>query len=490
MNSDPPSLPEGVAAPYDWALAQMRVPEAHRVTRGSPDVVVAVIDLGYRPHPDHRGRLWVNPRPEEGALHGWDFADNDATLEYRGPGEADSVYFRGHHAFIVGEVAAVTPACPIMILRVGYLPGQGESWPHAVDYAVRHGARVIVMPHGYIQGHCLSGTPYFYQGTDFGYPFDNPALKESCDAASAAGCLIVSGVSDNRGRRAVFASSAFESVMAVGSASRRGRAADIAPSSDYVEAAAPAGQRSPESPAEQIWGTGGDGRYIPFEGGCMAAGFAGGAAALVMSRYPGLDPSQVRQILRNTARGRGWNPYLGHGLLDAAAAVGLTSGQMEKRVAVRPAARLRQTSKGLRLALALENLSAFDIGRAVLALYAGDPTCPADAQASFTSPAELQVRQIEHTCCAIPGLEAVTATLPLPEEALSRPLYAQAFACDAGAPGDCCTVRIAIGGRTPGAAKSLIAGRGRAVAGNPAGGPAPAPEITEQAHSLLTEREL
>ena len=54
-------LPEGVREPYDWALDQMRVGEAHAVTQGSPDVIVAVIDLGYRFHPDHEGHLWVNP---------------------------------------------------------------------------------------------------------------------------------------------------------------------------------------------------------------------------------------------------------------------------------------------------------------------------------------------------------------------------------------------------------------------------------------------
>ena len=42
-------LPAGVTAPYDWALAQMRVPAAHTVTRGSKDVVI--------PH----GYLTLNP---------------------------------------------------------------------------------------------------------------------------------------------------------------------------------------------------------------------------------------------------------------------------------------------------------------------------------------------------------------------------------------------------------------------------------------------
>ena len=74
-----------MSAPYDWALEQMRVPEAHAVTRGSQDVIVAVIDIAYHYHPDHAGHLWVNPRPLRGDVYGWDFDQEDATLEYEGP---------------------------------------------------------------------------------------------------------------------------------------------------------------------------------------------------------------------------------------------------------------------------------------------------------------------------------------------------------------------------------------------------------------------
>ena len=49
-------LPRGVK-PYDWALRQLRVARAHETTRGDSAVVVAVIDLGYRHHPDLDGHL-------------------------------------------------------------------------------------------------------------------------------------------------------------------------------------------------------------------------------------------------------------------------------------------------------------------------------------------------------------------------------------------------------------------------------------------------
>ena len=113
-----PGLPDG-ARPYDWPLEQLRVAQAHQLHRGAKEVVVAVIDLGYRHHPLLDGHLWENPNPARGDRHGWDFADDDASLEYAGP-DADSAYYRNHHVFVAGEVAAVAPGCLVMPLRVGY----------------------------------------------------------------------------------------------------------------------------------------------------------------------------------------------------------------------------------------------------------------------------------------------------------------------------------------------------------------------------------
>ena len=311
----------------------MRVPEAHETTTGSPGVVVALIDLGYRHHPDLDGHLWENPRPTRGDVHGWDFMDDDATLEYTGANE-DSPYLRNHHVFVAGEVAAVAPRCPIMILRVGYQRNHG-SWAKAVRYAAEHGARVIVMPHGYIRRAPGGDVPLVYQGTDFSYPEDNPELRRALDEAYDRGCLVISGTADNLGRRVAAAPPAFATVCAVGSANRLDRPSTVAARADYVEFAAPAGQQTPD-PRDQVWGCGGDENYTSFYGGCMASGFAGGVAALVRSRFPDLSNDQLRQVLRNTARpaqgvtpdARGWDDRLGYGLLDAHRAVSLAEEQL------------------------------------------------------------------------------------------------------------------------------------------------------------------
>lgn len=432
------ALPEGVREPYDWAVDQMRVDEAHVVTQGSEDVIVAVIDLGYRFHPDHDGHLWRNPNPTRGDLHGWDCAEDDASLEYEGI-QAHQTYQRGHHAFIVGEVARVAPKCPIMIVRVGYEPHHKESWRKAIEYAVGHGARVLIIPHGYISLDPSTGVPLFYQGTDFTYPLDNKPLRTALEQAYDAGCLIFSGTADNRGRRVAYSMAALESVVAVGSTDKDGRQSNVAASAEYVEMAAPAGDRGTNDSSRSIWGTGGDGDYIPFEGGCMAAGFAGAVAALIFSRYPKLSNEHVRQIMRNTARGDGWNEFLGWGILDAGRAVSLTHEQLKYGMRIcTEKSLISDSEKGRsyrRVDVVVENVSAFDIDKSLLVLYNGDPLTPANTAATRSNPVGLVRKQIGHLIKPIRGLQVATFSIDVDCHLIDvgQNLYAQVYALDRGA---------------------------------------------------------
>lgn len=429
-------------SPYDWALAQMRVPEAHAITRGDASVIVAVSDLGYRFHPDHDGHLWVNPHPTRGDIHGWDFADDDASLEYSGPDEESSEYLRGHHSFVVGEVAAVAPECRIMVCRVGYGPKQAESWWRAVDYAVAHGARVLVEPHGYIHGQAQTGIPWFYQGTDFAYPHDNPQSRSAYENAYRAGCLIIKPVCDNRGRRVAAAIPALDAVMAVGSSNRQGGAANIATDADYVEVSAPSGSRN-LGPAEEILGTGGDGNYILMNGGCMSAGFAAGVAALAFSRYPGLSAEQVRQILRNTAQGIGWDPRLGHGVLDAFRAVSLTPSELCQRpVVLRESCSIVEDGGSAKLLLRLRNEGAYDASRVLVVAYDGDPLSPADATATQEAPKILLTRQLGHVIAGVSGFEEKQVELPLDSWDRTRRLFVQLSVLDLGSTADAHTIEL------------------------------------------------
>ncbi len=433
-------LPAGIQ-PYDWALQQLHIPQAHETTRGSSDIIVAVIDLGYRHHPRLDGHLWTNPDPERGDIHGWDFHDDDASLEYTGPGE-DSAYHRNHHVFVAGEVAAVAPECRIMVLRVGYR--SHDSWHRAIRYAVDHGARVLVLPHGYIQRAEGSDVPLFYQGTDFAYPEEYPELREAYDYAYDQGCLIFKGTADNRGRRAVFAQAAWETLCAVGSLDRHDRPADITNSADYVEFAAPGGARGTNDPAESVWGCAAEDGYCAFQGGCMASGFAGGTAALIWSHFPDLTNDQLRQILRNTARQadgiepdqNGWDNQTGFGILDAQAAVSLAADQLTRRVEwADPKATVTEDNGTWKLTGRLANRGVFDANQAIAVVYNGNPRKPASPAATVESPGpSLQVRQIGHVITPVRGLHETAITIELTEPP-GESLWVETYSLDRHDPG-------------------------------------------------------
>jgi len=425
--------------PQGWPLRQLRIPKAHEVTRGRADVVVAVIDLGYHPHPDHEGHLWVNPNPTRGDVHGWDCHDDDASLQYD-LHDPDSVYHRGHHAFIVGEVIACAPACRVMIVRVGYR--NPDSWRRGIDHAVEHGAKVLVIPHGFITHGRGSRDPLFYRGTDFSYPIDNPPIRRALDEAYNAGCLVFRGTADNRGRRVAVAMSAVESVISVGSTNRSGKAADIAASADYVEVAAPGGQRGSTDPKDAVWGTGGDADYIPLTGGCMAAGFAAGVGALAVSRYPDLSNEQIRQILRNTARGQDWDSLLGWGILDAARAVSVKADALCQRLKVkRNQCRLLRRGARPVLELNVEGRGAFDVRKALAVVFNGDPRRPAAKEGTLHRPVILRTRQLGHAVGPVRGLHAVTFKIELAERPGDE-VWAQVCTLDRHGSGLADTARI------------------------------------------------
>ncbi|MDA0747979.1 MAG: S8 family serine peptidase [bacterium] len=398
--------------PYGWPLRQLRIPQAHKITRGNKNVVVAVIDLGYTYHPHHEGHLWVNPNPTRGDIHGWDCHDDDASLEYN-LHNPDTDYNKGHHAFIVGEVIACAPECRVMAVRVGYQ--NPDSWWKGIDYAVDNGAKVLIIPHGFIS-HGTAGNPIplFYRGTDFSYPLDNPRLRKSLERAYDAGCVIAKGLADNRGRRVATNMPGLEAVFSVGSVNKHNKAANICPSADYAEAATPAGERNTDDETDQCWSTGGHNNYIPFTGGCMASGWAGGIAALVMSRYPHLTNAQVRQVLRNTARGKRWNPQTGWGILDAHKAVSLTDDQLCQRLRIHvEKSGLAQRRGKTVLNVTIKNDGVFDVKKALVVAFNGNPTEPAAPEGTMQNAITLITSQIGHTIGEVRGLHDTRVTIEL-----------------------------------------------------------------------------
>lgn len=111
-------------------------------------------------------------------------------------------------------------------------------------------------------------------------------------------------------------------VLCVGSVSRDGTASPFSLGGPWVDVAAPGeGIVSLHPDGERLIDTLGGGN--PISGTSYAAPVVSGIAALVRSRFPNLSAREVMRRIEDTAHRPpgGWDPYLGHGVVDALAAV-------------------------------------------------------------------------------------------------------------------------------------------------------------------------
>jgi membrane-anchored mycosin MYCP len=111
-------------------------------------------------------------------------------------------------------------------------------------------------------------------------------------------------------------------VLCVGSVGSKGTASTFSLAGPWVDVAAPGEDLVSLHPdGEQLIRT--IGHAAPISGTSYAAPVVAGIAALVRSRFPQLSAREVMRRIEDTARtpADSWNPYVGHGVVDALAAV-------------------------------------------------------------------------------------------------------------------------------------------------------------------------
>jgi subtilisin family serine protease len=261
-----------------YALAKLRLGEAHALARGD-QVLVAVVDSGIdTSHP---------------ALTGVVEKSFDALGSNEGPhshGTAIAGIIAGH-ARLVGAA----PAVHILGARA-FSASQGStvSIIAAIDWASGQGARVINM--------------------SFAGPAD-PTLHRMVAAAYAKDVVLIAAAG-NKGPAATPAyPGADPDVIAVTATDADDQPFKLANHGKYIAVAAP---------GVEILAVAPDATYQTTTGTSVAAAHVSGIAALLLQRDPALKPAQIRAILTATAKPLGTatqHDEFGAGLVDAYQAV-------------------------------------------------------------------------------------------------------------------------------------------------------------------------
>jgi subtilisin family serine protease len=274
------ALSEGDPAQY--ALAKLRLPEAHTLARGA-NVTIAVIDSGIDiKHPELANSI----------ADSFDALGSKEGPHLHGTGVAGAIVA---HARLMGSA----PEARILAIRAfGAAPSGAESTSFIIlkglNYAAAHGAQIVNM--------------------SFAGPKD--ALIERGIAATAARGILMVAAGGNAGPKSPpLYPAANPNVIAVSATDAQDRLFAASNRGGYIAVAAPGVDIFLPAPDE---------KYQMTSGTSFSAAYVSGTAALMLERNPSLKPDEVRAILMKTARdlgAPGRDDLFGAGEADAFAAV-------------------------------------------------------------------------------------------------------------------------------------------------------------------------
>jgi len=301
---------------------------------GFASVTVAVIDSGVDWfHPDlPETSLWRNV--DEIADNGIDDDGNgyvDDTLGWNFIGNTNKPWDQdGHGTFVSGVIAAgqdngigirgISATARIMPLKALDAFGQGHASmiAEAITYAADNGARVINLSLG-------GRNPTFVERLAIRHANDN-------------GALVIAAAGNEGSPAAEYAPAGIEGVLTVSATDRQDRRAGFSNWGPAVDLAAPGvdvlSLRARNTDLLSLIQdvdydlgagiVGADRAYYRASGTSFAAPIVSATAAVLFSKFPDLEPADVKRMLKNSARDiatEGIDNFTGYGLLDAVAAV-------------------------------------------------------------------------------------------------------------------------------------------------------------------------
>ncbi|MGQ7276365.1 S8 family peptidase [Brevibacillus thermoruber] len=272
---------------YQWNLPLIGMEQSWDISRGSSDVVVAVVDTGIDlRHPEFAGKL----------------VDGYNVLEDNNVPQDDN----GHGTHVAGVIAAKTNNADgiagmswngkLMPIKAIGADGAGSAFDIAqgIYWATDHGADVINL--------------------SVGNYTSSAALKEACRYAFDHNVVLVAASGNDATNQPSYPA-AYEEVMSVAAVDHNRQRADFSNFGDYVDVAAP----GVDIPSTYIHSD-----YAALSGTSMACPHVAALASLIRSVSPHLKNTEVMQIIRQSSVDLGppgKDKLYGFGMIDVNAAL-------------------------------------------------------------------------------------------------------------------------------------------------------------------------
>jgi len=302
------SRPNDPGFDAQWGPKRIKCPDAWDTTTGNPSIKIAIIDTGVdKDHPDLKDKIVdeknfvnsiLNPKADDDNCHGTHCAGIAAAKGNNNEG-----------------IAGVAYDCKIMPVKVLDEEGAGylDDIVAGIIYAADNGADVISMSFGI-------NVEYY------GIPISElSALEDACNYAWNKNCVLVAAAGNDNGFGKDTYPAGYNNVIAVTSCdqsdnhidTKYGRWVDFAAPGNFVYSTMPTEQ------TKEMKNYGLDTEYDFLQGTSMACPHVAGVAALAISRYPGKNNQEIRDLL-NSSADRLSNPWwydstgrIGHGRIDA-----------------------------------------------------------------------------------------------------------------------------------------------------------------------------
>ncbi len=299
-------IPNDAYLAQQWYLAQTRSYQAWDLIRADSSVVIAIVDTGIDPtHPDLRDAIWTNPGETgldargrdrrtngidddgNGLVDDWwgyDFGGYDGYTPDNNPTPR---YWHGTHvagiAAATGDnqsgIAGIAFGAKLMSIKISNDESREDplltGGANGILYASRMGARII---------NCSWGGPGFSQSE-----------QELIYTVTAMGSLVVAAAGNNGNSLSSYPAS-YEEVLSVASVAGNDQRSFFSNFNMNIGIAAPGEGMFSTVPTSFV-----PSGYRLSDGTSMAAPVVSGAAALVLSKYPGLNSEELAAVLRANA---------------------------------------------------------------------------------------------------------------------------------------------------------------------------------------------